>query len=92
MPREFARRPRTLKEINRWKATEFQQFLLYLGPVVLSDKLPQHLYCNFLLLSVAICILVSSTLCVSSMLDFASELLKIFVKNVSQIYGKENLV
>ena len=45
-----------------------------------------------MLLSVAVCILVSRTLCVSSMIGFASELLKIFVKNVSQIYGKENLV
>ena len=72
VPCEFARRPRTLKEIDQWKATEFWQFLLYSGLVVLSDKLPQHLYCNFVLLSVAIRILVSCTLCVSSMIDFAS--------------------
>ena len=84
--REFARWPRTLKEIDRWKATEFRQFLLYSGPVVLSNKLPQHLYCNFLLF-VAVRILGSSTLCVSSMIDFASELLKIFVKNVSQTFA-----
>ena len=47
VPREFARRPRTLKEIDQWKARKFWQFLLYSGPVVLSDKLPQRLYCNF---------------------------------------------
>ena len=28
MPNEFVRQPRTLKDLDRWKATEFRQFLL----------------------------------------------------------------
>ncbi len=63
IPSEFARRPRTLAERNRWKATELRQFLLYTGPVVLKDVLKSQIYDNFMLLSVGVYILVSSEYC-----------------------------
>ena len=47
---EFSRKPRTLKEIDRWKATEFRLFLCYLGPVVLRSNLVDKLYNHFMLL------------------------------------------
>ena len=59
LPSEFSRKPRSLFEFRQWKATEFRQFLLYTGPVVLKGRLTQALYKNFMLLSVAIRILLN---------------------------------
>ncbi|XP_029171122.1 uncharacterized protein LOC114940566 [Nylanderia fulva] len=36
-PIEFVRKPRSLNNVMYWKATEFRQFLLYTGPVVLNE-------------------------------------------------------
>ena len=60
IPCEFARKPRSMKDIDRWKATEFKQLLLYTGPVVLSQILHPNLYKHFLLLFVGIHILINT--------------------------------
>ena len=91
IPCEFARKPRSLSEIDRWKATEFRQFLLYTGPVVLKGILPVHLLNHFLVLSVAIRLLLSSSMC-SYYCDYAQKLLITFVQQADQLYGTEFLV
>lgn len=86
IPSEFARVPRSLNEVKRWKATEFRQFLLYTGPLVLKSVLPKRKYLNFLTLSVAITLLSNDSLC-KEYVDYAESLLIFFVKTVKNIYG-----
>lgn len=87
---EFARKPRSLKEVDRWKASEFRQFLLYYGPAVLKHTLNPTLYNHFLCLHCGIRIMTSPELCVQSKyLDFADVLLRHFVENFGEMYGEE---
>ena len=88
VPREFARKPRRLDEIDRWKATEFRQFLLYTGPFALKNVLPNNLYKHFMCLSVAVNILVNKTLA-SFHSNYAHQLLTYFVRRCSVLYGQE---
>ena len=53
-PLDFARRPRAIEEYCKYKATEFRQFLLYTGPVVLYGVLNDDIYKHFLILHAAI--------------------------------------
>ena len=91
LPKEFARKPRALREIDRWKATEFRQFLLYTGPAALINKLHQDVYKNFLLLHVGIFILVNPYLC-SLYCDYAHDLLVLFVHHFGELCGRDMLV
>ena len=91
IPQEFARKPRSFDEVDRWKATEFRLFLLYTGPVVLKNKLPEPLYDNFMLLSTAMNILASPVLC-KPLCGYAKELLVNFVQHFSSLYGANQVV
>lgn len=91
VPNSFARKPRGLAEVDRWKATEFRQFLLYTGKIALSGILRKDLYEHFLVLSVASSILISLALA-SSHGDYAKQLMKYFVEQGRVLYGDEFLV
>jgi len=91
VPKLFAPRPRSLVEVDRWKATEFRLFLVYFGKIVLKGILKDDLYENFLTLSVAISILVSPSL-VKTHSSYAHDLLVHFVLRCRELYGEEFLV
>lgn len=83
---DFARKPRAIEEFKRYKATEFRQFLLYTGPVVLKNILPDDCYQHFMVFSVSLRILLSSKQS-SKYLNYAQKLLEYFVERFQQIYG-----
>ena len=91
MPKEFVRKPRSLFEWQRWKATEFRQFLLYTGLVVLHEKLSDAVYKNFLRFSVGIRLLLDKS-SNAEHIDSAHKLLTLFVKHFSELYGSDMVV
>lgn len=92
VPSDFPRKPRTLKLIKLWKATEFRNFLIYYGPILLKNKLNQIAYNHFLLLHVAIRLL-ADPVAVQKLENVAcaNELLEKFVSDFGYIYGKKNV-
>lgn len=91
IPKEFSRKPRSLVELDRWKATELRLFLLYTGPVIVVNSLSEEVVHNFLLFSSAIHILVSPSLC-QKYADYAQQLLVSFISHSSNLYGPSSVV
>ncbi|KYM96515.1 hypothetical protein ALC62_12824 [Cyphomyrmex costatus] len=90
-PKEFARKPRSLDEFSRWKSTEFRQFLLYLGPVILINVLPEDNLLHFNALHCAIRILCHPTDCFRNN-KYSRDLLSQFVRLFQHLYGKETII
>jgi hypothetical protein len=93
VPCDFARKPRVLAELLRWKATELRQFLLYTGPAILKEifkgKTLEDFYDNFMLLHTAIKILSQPHLCREPLYNrYAKDLLVAFVEECKIIYGE----
>ena len=88
MPTDFARRPRSLKYIKLWKATEFRQFLIYTGPIVLQNIVRDDIYVNFLHLHVAMRILTNKEkIRLPENKRLAETLLNRFITGFIEIYG-----
>ena len=86
---DFARMPRSLDEMEYYKATEYRTFLLYTGCIVLKGVLKKEYYRNFLLLCVAIRLLLVPT---EQNVNSAEQLLEQFVEQFGRLYGPHNLV
>lgn len=86
---DFARVPVDLNNVNTFKATELRQILFYTGPFIFKNVVSTPVYNNFLFLSVAMRILACPNT-VHDQNDFASDLLKHFLKTFCIIYGRGN--
>lgn len=91
LPREFLRKGRSLHEVDRWKATEFRQFLLYTGPLCLYEVLAPAVYRHFMLLFVGIYCL-SSSLYYRDYSLYSDQILRLFVTDFARLYGSDMMV
>ena len=88
IPSDLARQPRTLDELKRWKATEFRQFLLFTGPLVLKGVVDDEIYFHFLTLSTAMRVFLESNNEVRNHYkNYAKDLLVFFVQKAPTLYG-----
>lgn len=81
---DFSRKSRSILEMRRWKATEFRQYLLYTGQIVLKNNISDECYSNFMTLNIAMLILLSPNN--NYLLDYAKKLLDYFVKSFQILY------
>ena len=81
----FSRLPRSLYEVDRWKATEYRLFLLYIGKIVLHDVMSSVYRYHFLVLNMAISLLLSDNS--ASNINLAEFLLNYFVEEGIKLYG-----
>lgn len=87
---EFARKPRGLEDMDRWKATEWRQFLLYSGFVVLKDIISPESFMLFKCLATAIRVLCSRQHYIE-LNEYANSLLLFVVQGFHDLFGAESV-
>lgn len=92
IPNCFARRPGGVKDLPRFKATQFRQILLYTSKILLHDLMPTDEHFEHILeLSFGCALLTDSTTAVPFN-DIANNLLKSFVEKAPRLYGNSFMV
>lgn len=89
VPKEFHRKPRSLKYLRQWKGVEFRLMLLYTGIVILKQSLDDDLYKHFLSLFCAVRICSSEVY--KSYQPIAKKLFDSYVKNYGKLYGTHRI-
>lgn len=88
IPSNFSRKLRSFFEMDRWKATEFRQFLLYTGMVALKGILSAEMCTHFLSFSLGVSMLLSSIDEERNCgISWARELLSYLVTEAAEFYG-----
>ena len=85
---DIKRCPRTIKDLDFWRASEFKHFLLFWGPVILRKFLKDDFYNHFMLLSSGIYRLLKEDI-TSRDLEAATSALTSFSIYTESLYGKE---
>lgn len=86
---DIRRCPRSLKELKFWRASEYKYFLLYWGPIILRDVLPNDFYNHFMLLSTSIYTFLFDNPTKED-IDSAAFNLISFSCNMEGLYGQSN--
>lgn len=86
-PEEFQRKSRNISEYAFWKASEFRQFLLYTGPIVLKKVSSKEKYKNFLILHKLAYLLLTPFENVETLKLEADQLIEEFLRTFCDLYG-----
>lgn len=85
---DFVRKPRALKYIKYFKATELRLILLYTGVIVFKNYSDPNVYLNYLTLHVAVTIANNPIFCRNKeLLNYAEKLLEKFVEDFEYLYS-----
>lgn len=84
-PKELHRFIRPISYLKNWKGTEYRNFLMYFGPIVLKDMLPTQVYDHFLILFCAVRIVSSDHY--RQYLNVADVLFKNYIRGFIELYG-----
>lgn len=88
---DFSRKSRSLKEIHRWKATEYRLFIMYTYPVLFFNAINQVQFDLILSLHCAVFILSDADL-ILKYSDFAETCLNDFVIKSATVFDKDFVV
>lgn len=89
IPSDFQRKMRTLDSLEYFKATEFRQFIIYLGPFVLKNILATEYYEHFLYLHYAVYTLSMEN--VQASLQSAQSCIERFCSELERLFASDCL-
>lgn len=86
-PYHISRKPRSLDDVQQWKASEFKSFMLYCSIPVLFGLLPEPYFNHYILLVDSIFVLLGTSITQSD-LRRARYMIAQFCSQIEELYGK----
>ena len=88
-PDYITRKPRSIRDMSFWKASEIGYFILLYSPILLKKRLPEKYYQHYLLLVYATRLLLQNKVS-NQEIDLAENLLHLYVRQFENLYGLKN--